>query len=149
MYFFAGQSEHDLVKYKLGYDIGPSNPFPTNEPEKEFYDAQRAQEEKKEAFEELKKQSEAEKKEREVKFRKENLIPESDLKPPGEDDDDESGEGSNDGSKKGKKVDPKELDPDNPDNYVLPEDIMVSSATCGNFTIFQSFRFYVKQFWRI
>ena len=78
-FFFAGQSEHDVVKYKLGYDIGPSNPFPTNEPEKEFYDAQRAQEEKKEAFEELKKQSEAEKKEREVKFRKENLIPESDV----------------------------------------------------------------------
>ena len=124
--FFAGQSEHDLVKYKLGYDIGPSNPFPTNEPEKEFYDAQRAQEEKKEAFEELKKQSEAEKKEREVKFRKENLIPESDLKPPGEDEDEgDDIEGSNDGSKKGKKVDPKELDPDNPDNYVLPEEIMV------------------------
>ena len=31
----------------------------------------------------MKKQSEAEKKEREAKFRRENLIPENELKPPG------------------------------------------------------------------
>ena len=25
-----GESEHDLVDYRIGYDVGPSNPFPTN-----------------------------------------------------------------------------------------------------------------------
>ena len=28
-----GQSEHDSVNYKAGYDIGPSNPNPQNEQE--------------------------------------------------------------------------------------------------------------------
>ena len=40
-----GQSEHDLVAYKAGYDVGPSNPFPQNEPEKEDDAEEREQEE--------------------------------------------------------------------------------------------------------
>ena len=89
----TGASEHDLVKYKSGYELGPGNPFPTNEPEKVIYEAQRKLEEKQEAFDALKQQSEAEKKERELKFRKENLIPENELKPPGEDEEDVSSKG--------------------------------------------------------
>ena len=79
----SGSSEHDNVKYAEGYDLGPANPFPTNEPEAEFFVAQRAIEAKEDAFDEMKKQSEVEKKEREAKFRRENLIPENELKPPG------------------------------------------------------------------
>ena len=67
----------------IGYDIGPANPLPTNEPESEMYEAMKKVDEKEERFEALKKQSEIERKEREAKFRRENLIPEDELKPPG------------------------------------------------------------------
>ena len=113
-----GDSEHEQVKYKLGYELGPANPFPTNEPEKEIYEAQKKVEEKQEAFDKLKEQSEAEKKEREIKFRKENLIPESELQPPGEEPESELKE---------IQTDPKELDPDDPENYILPKEMMESS----------------------
>ena len=107
-----GESEHDLVDYRIGYDVGPSNPFPTNEPEKVIYEAQKKVEAKIDAFEAMKEQSEQERKERELKFRQENLIPESELKPPGDDDQDQVPEVQD--------QDPKELDPDNPENYILP-----------------------------
>ena len=80
---FLGDSEHENIKYKLGYDIGPSNPNPTNKEEERIFKEQRAEEAKKDRFEEMKMQSEAEKKELEQKFRRENLIPEDELKPPG------------------------------------------------------------------
>ena len=106
-----GESEHDLVDYRIGYDVGPSNPFPTNEPEKVIYEAQKKADAKIDAFEAMKEQSEQERKERELKFRQENLIPESELKPPGDDQDQEP---------EVEDQNPKELDPDNPENYILP-----------------------------
>ena len=48
-----------------------------------MYEAMKKVDEKEERFEALKKQSEIERKEREAKFRRENLIPEDELKPPG------------------------------------------------------------------
>ena len=50
-----------------------------------MYEAMKKVDEKEERFEALKKQSEIERKEREAKFRRENLIPEDELKPPGKD----------------------------------------------------------------
>jgi len=29
-----GQSEHEFVHYKMGYEVGPANPNPVNETEK-------------------------------------------------------------------------------------------------------------------
>ncbi len=115
-----GHSEHDLVDYKAGYDIGPSNPFPTNEPEAKIFEEQRKAEARTEAFEELKKASEADKQ----KFRQENLIPENELKPPGDENDDDGGGNVSDKDKsKSAAADPKQLDPDNPENYFLPQDL--------------------------
>ena len=119
-----GNSEHENVKYKTGYEIGPGNPFPTNKPEEEIFTAQRKVEAKQEAFEALKKQSEEEKKERELKYRQENNIPEDELKPPGED----AEETEKEPATKEPQPDPKELDPDNPENYVLPPMIEGTSA---------------------
>ena len=36
-----GHSEHELVNYKLGYDVGPSNPNPQNEQEAAIFAAQK------------------------------------------------------------------------------------------------------------
>ncbi|CAB4053989.1 PRPF39 [Lepeophtheirus salmonis] len=63
-----GCSEHELVDYKAGYDIGPENPFPTNEPEVRIFEERKAVEKSQEAFQKLKEQSEAEKKARNDAF---------------------------------------------------------------------------------
>merc|ERR1711935_1280631 len=76
MRLVPGGGEHEHVSYKTGYDMGPANPLPTNEPESEMYEAMKKVDEKEEQFEALKKQSDIERKEREAKFRRENLIPE-------------------------------------------------------------------------
>merc|ERR1712224_752066 len=95
-----GDSEHENIKYKLGYDIGPSNPNPTNKEEERIFKEQRAEEAKQDRFEEMKKQSEAEKEELKQKFRREN-----ELKPPGDDPD------NDDETNPTKKINPEELDP--------------------------------------
>ena len=59
-----GQSEHDLVDYKSGYEMGPANPFPINEQEKTFFDEQQKVEAINDAFEEMKRKSEEERKAR-------------------------------------------------------------------------------------
>jgi hypothetical protein len=68
-----GRSEHDLVDYKLGYEVGPANPFPTNEPEQVFFEERQKVEAVNEAFEELKRKSEEERKARMEKFRREQV----------------------------------------------------------------------------
>jgi tetratricopeptide (TPR) repeat protein len=64
-----GASEHDLVEYKAGYDVGPSNPFPQTEPEAQILAAQKEVQMRLEAFDELKKTSEEERKKREKLFK--------------------------------------------------------------------------------
>merc|ERR1712083_149088 len=95
MRLVPGGGEHEHVSYKTGYDNQMQNPFPENQPEAEIYEAKKKIEMADDAFEELKKQSEMEKKEKESKWRKANLIPENELKPPGEDGDNEEDDESN------------------------------------------------------
>ncbi len=104
--FVPGASEHDLVNYKAGYEVGPANPFPTNEPEKLFFEEQRKVEEINERFEELKKKSEEEKRQRMEKFKRENGAAAAIHAP----------------------VNPEDLDPDNPKNYFLPESLKSSGS---------------------
>ena len=104
-----GQSEHDLVAYKAGYDVGPSNPFPQNEPEKELFEQQLKVDAVKQGFENLKKQSEEERKQREEQFKQAGLLPDH---PPGESCQDKIEE-----------FDPDAINPDNPKNYFLPENL--------------------------
>ena len=59
------------------------NPFPETQPEAEIYEARKKIEMVDDAFEELKRQSEIDKKEKEAKWKRDNLIPENELKPPG------------------------------------------------------------------
>ena len=96
-----GRSEHDLVHYELGYEVGPANPFPTNEPEKIFFEERQKVEAINEAFEELKRKSEEEKKARMEKYKQEQ------------------------GLKADDEVKPEDLDPDNPKNYFPPEESSV------------------------
>lgn len=123
MRLVPGGGEHEHVSYKTGYDMGPANPLPTNEPESEMYEAMKKVDEKEEQFEALKKQSGIERKEREAKFRRENLIPEDELKPPGDDEDENGGEGTSKPKPKIPKIDPQELDPNDPSNYILPPEM--------------------------
>ena len=104
-----GRSEHDLVDYKLGYEVGPANPFPTNEVEKVFFEERQKVEAVNEAFEELKRKSEEEKKARMETFQQ------------------------NRGPEAVPEVRPEDLDPDNPRNYILPEEMSTSSAQSRNF----------------
>ena len=55
-----GKSEHDCVAYKAGYHVGPANPFPQNEPEKELFEQQKKLDAVNQGFENLKKKSEEE-----------------------------------------------------------------------------------------
>jgi hypothetical protein len=100
-----GQSEHDLVDYKLGYEVGPANPFPTNEPEKVFFEEQRKVEAINEAFEEMKRKSEEERKARMDRYKRDT------------------------GLAADAEVDPEDLDPDNPKNYILPSDLSPSTSS--------------------
>ena len=98
--------EHDQVNYKAGYEMGPANPLPQNKAEQEIFNAQKAVDQKVEAFEELKAQVEREKKEVHDKWAQEGkLQPDEELDrayspPPA--------------------ADPERANPDNPDNYFLP-----------------------------
>ena len=112
-----GQSEHDLVAYKAGYHVGPSNPFPQNEPEKEIFEQQKKVDELNQGFEELKKTSEEERKRREEQFKRAGMLPDH---PPGEPTSTEAEEV--------KAVDPDAINPDNPKNYFLPESISKEPA---------------------
>ena len=121
MKLVPGQSEHEMVQYKAGYAMGPSNPHPENEAEAEILKDQRKVEETVEAFEELKRQSELEKKERQEMFKKKQL----DLKklpmiPPGTEDDAEM-ENSGQKSTKIPGICDEPMDPNDPNNYELPE----------------------------
>ena len=107
-----GASEHDLVNYKAGYEVGPANPFPTNEPEKLFFEQQRKVEEINERFEEMKKKSEEEKRQRMEKYKREN------------------------GFAVDATVNPEDLDPDNPKNYFLPESVKASSSSSVTSRVF-------------
>ena len=118
-----GQSEHEKVAYKAGYDVGPSNPFPQNQPEKDLFEEKRKVDAVNENFKELKKQSEDERMKREQQFRKEGLLPEE---PPG----DAAPTGAEHPEKK--KFDPEAANPDNPKNYFLPENIHSEPAFHNN-----------------
>ena len=109
-----GESEHDQVSYKAGYDIGPANPFPQNQPEKEIFEAQRKVDEKAEAFEELKQQVAEERQQIEDKLRAEGKKVEA------EEDD---GTSPRPETPPAPAVDPETRNPDNPNNYYLPGQI--------------------------
>ena len=49
--------EHDNVSYKMGYDMGPENPQPTNEQEAAIYEEQQKAQKRKEDWEEMQAQS--------------------------------------------------------------------------------------------
>ena len=98
-----GESEHDLVDYKAGYDVGPANPFPQNEPEKVIFEAQKAVDAKQEAFERLKVQVEAERQQKQQELQDQGLITKPSSTPPPP------------------PPDPHNTNPDDPDNYYLPE----------------------------
>ena len=109
-----GQSEHDLVAYKAGYAVGPSNPLPQNEPEKELFEQQKKVDAVNQGFENLKKQSEEERKQREEQFKRAGLLPDH---PPG----DPSNEATT-------PFDPDAANPDNPKNYHLPDNLSSEPA---------------------
>ncbi len=123
-----GQSEHDMVQYKAGYDVGPSNPNPQNETESAILEAQRKVEARQEAFEEMKRQSEVERAEREARFRLREeerrrelgLMPDA---PPGTEEEEQELEGAEQELEGAKEEEtPKEaFNPDDPSNYVLPK----------------------------
>ncbi len=114
-----GRSEHEMVEYKAGYDVGPSNPHPETEPEAKILEEQKKVEASEEAFEEMKRRSEAERKERETIFKKREeekrrrlgLLP---MAPPGT-------EEVADDKDLAPKVAPKSFNPDDPSDYQLPE----------------------------
>ena len=106
-----GQSEHDLVAYKAGYHVGPSNPFPQNEPEKEIFEQQKKVDAVNAGFEDLKKQSADERKQREDQFKRDGLLPDD---PPGD---------TYTETQNTKPLDPDAVNPDNPKNYYLPENL--------------------------
>ena len=109
-----GQSEHDLVAYKAGYAVGPSNPLPQNEPEKEIFEQKQKVDAVKQGFEDMKKKSEEERKQREEQFKKAGLLPDH---PPG----DPCNEATT-------PFDPDAANPDNPKNYFLPENLLNEPA---------------------
>ncbi|XP_059091219.1 uncharacterized protein LOC131886822 [Tigriopus californicus] len=65
-----GQSEHEMVEYKAGYDVGPSNPFPQNEAEQKLFQDRQKADQVQAAFADLQKQSWDEKQAREAQFQR-------------------------------------------------------------------------------
>ncbi len=122
-----GQSEHEMVEYKAGYDMGPTNPYPQNDTEAAIYKEQKAVEQRQEEFEEMKRQSEAEKAERELLFRQKEEDRERRLGklpdvPPGTEEEQEGGGGG--GEDKPEQV----FNPDDPSMYVLPDQLSKEPA---------------------
>lgn len=68
-----GQSEHEMVEYKAGYDVGPSNPFPQNQAEQKLFEERQEVERVQAAFAELQKQSLDERQAREAQFKREEV----------------------------------------------------------------------------
>ena len=124
-----GQSEHDLVEYKAGYDIGPSNPNPQNEIESKIFEEHKKVEKRQEDFEEMKRRSEQERAEREERFQQQEkerkkrrlgLMP--DLPPGTEDEQKEESGGGEEGAVVVGAPQPQKqpFNPDDPNSYVLP-----------------------------
>ena len=133
-----GKSEHDMVAYKAGYDTGPSNPLPQDEREEVIFAQKKIYDDAEEYFEEMKRETEENRKEREAQW-KEKELSEKEKAEKAEarrikrearkrKKQEEEKEGEEDGMPE---LDPKAYgyahdgDPDNPNNYLMPEEVKV------------------------